>query len=121
MLVEKPRGDVLFSQGDAGDALYLILHGSIAIMLDLPNGQSLHLRTMRSGAVLGEMALYTGAPRSATAQVHDDSVLCRLDDAAFQELNLKHPREAGLLHSFIVRLMSERLERANREIMALSR
>ena len=90
-------------------------------MLDLPNGQSLHLRTMRSGAVLGEMALYTGAPRSATAQVHDDSVLCRLDDAAFQELNLKHPREAGLLHSFIVRLMSERLARANREIMALSR
>lgn len=120
-VVEKLRGDTLFSQGDPGDSLYLILSGSIAVTLDLPNGQSLHLRTMRSGAILGEMALYTGAPRSASAQVHDDSVLCRLDHVAFQEVNQQYPTEAGLLHSFIVRLMSERLARANREIMALSR
>jgi len=70
---------------------------------------------------LGEMALYTGAPRSASTVVIEDCDLYRLDNKAFQDLNKRHPTEAGLLHSFIVRLMSERLARANKEIMALSR
>jgi SulP family sulfate permease len=114
-------GATLFGQGDPGDSLYLILQGSISIMLELPNNQNLHLRTMRAGAILGEMALYTGASRSAAAVVIENCELYRLDSAAFRELIQKHPLEAGLLHSFIVRLMSERLARANKEIMALSR
>jgi SulP family sulfate permease len=119
--VSAKRGEALFRQGDPGNSLYLILQGSASIFLDLPNDQTLHLRTMRAGAILGEMALYTGATRSASAVVNDDSILYRLDSAEFRNLNLHHPMESGLLHSFIVRLMSERLARANREIMALSR
>ena len=116
-----PAGESLFRQGDPGDALYLILEGSISIVLDLPDGQILHLRTMRTGAILGEMALYTGAVRSASALVNEDCQLFRLDQNSYQILNKKNPIEAGYLHTFIVRLMSERLGRANREIMALSR
>lgn len=119
--VSVSRGETLFKQGDPGDSLYLILQGSASIVLELPNQQTLHLRTMRAGAILGEMALYTGAPRSASTVVIEDCDLYRLDNKAFQDLNKRHPTEAGLLHSFIVRLMSERLARANKEIMALSR
>ena len=119
--VRVKAGENLFDQGDPGDSLYLILQGSISINLVLPDNQNLHLRTMRAGAILGEMALYTGASRSAAALVTEDCDLYRLDTAAFQQLNQHNPKEAGLLHSFIVRLMSERLARANKEIMALSR
>ena len=119
--LQLPAGESLFSQGDPGDSLYLILNGSVSIMLELPNGHKLHLRTMRAGAILGEMALYTGAPRSAAAEVIDKCDLYCLNSEAFRQLNQRHPMEAGLLHSFIVRLMSERLARANKEIMALSR
>ena len=115
------RGETLFKQGDPGDSLYLILQGTASIVLELPNQQTLHLRTMREGAILGEMALYTGAPRSASTVVIDDCDLYRLDSEAFRQMNKNHPTEAGLLHSFIVRLISERLARANKEIMALSR
>ncbi len=114
-------GQTLFRQGDPGDSLYLILQGSISIVLDLPNDQTLHLRTMRTGAILGEMALYTGAVRSASALVNEDCLLYRLDQESYTQLNEKSPVEAGFFHTFIVRLMSERLGRANKEIMALSR
>lgn len=116
-----PAGEPLFRQGDPGDAMYLILEGSISIVLELPNDQMLHLRTMRTGAILGEMALYTGAARSASALVNENCQLYRLDKKSYLLLNKKNPVEAAFLHTFIVRLMSERLGRANREIMALSR
>jgi SulP family sulfate permease len=119
--VSVAAGETLFGQGDDGDSLYLILQGSVSITLQLPGNQKLHLRTMRAGAILGEMALYTGAARSAAAEVLENCDLYRLTSSAFRDLNQRHPMEAGLLHSFIVRLMSERLARANKEIMALSR
>lgn len=115
------EGGTLFSQGEAGDSLFLILEGSISIVLDLADGQTLHLRTMRTGAILGEMALYTGAVRSASALVNEDCLLFRLDAESYKRLNDNNPVEAGFFHTFIVRLMAERLGRANKEIMALSR
>ena len=114
-------GETLFSQSDPGDALYLILQGSVSIVLDLPNGHKLHLRTMRTGAILGEMALYTGAVRSASALVNENSQFFKLDQESYKKMNDENPVEAGFFHTFIVRLMSERLGRANREILALSR
>lgn len=114
-------GEALFRQGDPGDALYLIVEGTVSIVLELPDDKTLHLRTMRAGAILGEMALYTGAPRSASAIVNGDSVFYRLDQKSYKHMNDKHPAEASLFHSFIVRLISERLARANKAIMALSR
>ncbi len=120
-LLSLPAGETLFQQGGPGDALYLILQGSVSIVLDLPGGDTLHLRTMKAGAILGEMALYTGAPRSASALVVEDCRLYQLDEAAFARLSQDHPSETGHFHSFIVRLMSERLARSNKEIMALSR
>ncbi len=114
-------GEVLFHQGDPGDALYLVLSGTVSVVLDLPDGHKLLLRTMRAGAILGEMALYTGAPRSATAMVNEDCRFYRLGQDAYKHMNETNPAAAGLFHSFIVRLMSERLGRANKEIMALSR
>lgn len=114
-------GQELFHQGEEGNALYIIINGSVSVVLELPNGNKLNLRTMRAGAVLGEMAIYTGAERSASALAVEDCDLYRLDREAFSQMNEQHPFEAGLFHSFIVRLMSERLGRANKEIIALSR
>lgn len=115
------EGQVLFAQGDAGDALYLILSGAISINISLPDGQSLTVRTMRAGAILGEMALYTGEPRSAAAMAKQDCLLFKLDSEAYEALKEKHPRKAAFFHMFIIKLLSERLGRANRSILALSR
>jgi SulP family sulfate permease len=119
--VEIPAGQRLFEQGDPGNSLYLILKGSVSVILSLPEGPSITVRTMRDGAILGEMALYTGAPRSASAEAKQDCVLYQLDLENYDRLKRNNPVEFGQFHAYIVRLMSERLGRANREILALSR
>ncbi len=114
-------GEVLFEQGETGDSMYLILGGSISIVINLPGGQSLTVRTMRAGSILGEMAVYTGSPRSASAHARHDCVLYRLSVDSYDKLVSDYPVEAGLFSSYIVRLMAERLGRANRAVLALTR
>lgn len=114
-------GDVLFEQGESGDSMYLILAGSISIVINLPDGQTLTVRTMRAGSILGEMAVFTGSPRSASAHARHNCVLYRLSVDNYKNLVTDHPMEAGLFSSYIVRLMAERLGRANKAILALSR
>jgi SulP family sulfate permease len=115
------EGHLLFRQNQPGDSLYLILQGSISIILDMPNEKKRHLRTMRSGAILGEIALYSGTARTASALVNEDCILFRLDYNSYLRMIKNSPVEAGFFHTFIIRLMSERLGRADREIIALLR
>jgi len=119
--VDVPSGDFLFKQGESGDSLYLILGGAVSIVLDLPGGQSLTVRTMRAGSILGEMAVYTGSPRSASAHARQDCALYRLSVENYNELVASHPIEAGIFSSYIVKLMAERLGRANRSVLALTK
>lgn len=115
------KGEHLFNQGDPGEALYFIIRGILNINIDLGDGDTLSIRTMRAGAIVGEMALYTGAARSASAIALEDCLLLKVNTDAFQQMSEKHPASASKLHSHIVRLIAERLGRANREIAALSR
>lgn len=114
-------GHMLFKQGDPGDGLYFLLSGALSIMIELPGGKVLHVRTFRAGAVLGEMAIYTGEPRSASAMVEKDGEFAYLSISALEELNCSHPDVVGHFHAYIVKLMAERLSRANKKIAALSR
>jgi zinc transporter ZupT len=58
-------GDVMFREGDKGDRVHFIVSGSV----DLDH-QGKALPTLGPGSVLGEIALLTGAPRTATATAH---------------------------------------------------
>ena len=76
---------------------------------------------MKAGALIGEMALYSGAARSATGEATGDSTLLQLDKTKFQALQITHPILFGEFNKQIISLMVDRLARANREITALSR
>jgi len=119
--INVPVNTAIFQQNDPGDALYLVLRGSVAIMLDLPQGQTVMVRTMREGSIVGEMALYTGAARSASAITREECVLLKLDKRAFERLKVEHSDECGLFHTYIIQLMADRIARANKEIVALTR
>jgi SulP family sulfate permease len=101
--------------------MYLILGGSISIIINLPDGQPMTVRTMRAGSILGEMAVYTGAPRTASAVAQRDSVLFRLSIKNYHKFLQTNPTQAELFSSCIVRLMAERLARSNKSVLALSR
>jgi len=68
--VSLPAGAVLFERGDPGDALYVIRHGRLEVVVD---GEV--VREAGRGEVLGELALLTGEPRNATVRARRDSEL----------------------------------------------
>jgi CRP/FNR family cyclic AMP-dependent transcriptional regulator len=61
------RGEVIFHQGDPGDALHVILAGRVKISSPSDSGVEAILATLRPGEFFGALALLDGAPRSASA------------------------------------------------------
>jgi CRP-like cAMP-binding protein len=61
------RGEVIFHQGDPGDALHIVLSGRVKISSPSDTGVEAILTTLRPGEWFGALALLDGAPRSASA------------------------------------------------------
>lgn len=89
-----PAGTVLFREGDAGDCLHLIRKGTVMIARNL-GGRETVLSYLAAGNYLGEMALLSDAPRSATARAAVETETIRLDGEAFKALM---DRSAPLRH-----------------------
>jgi CRP/FNR family transcriptional regulator, cyclic AMP receptor protein len=64
-------GEVLFREGEAGDAMYVVLHGRVRIGKHIPGAGEEALAFMERGDWFGEMALIDNQPRSAEATAHD--------------------------------------------------
>jgi len=71
---ELVRGDVLFEEGDAPDALYVVTHGRLAIALANPidNRESV-VALMEVGDLFGELGMLDDRPRSALARALEPS------------------------------------------------
>jgi CRP-like cAMP-binding protein len=85
------RGQPLFHQGDPGDALYVIVDGSVAVVVSSENGDRMVLTTLHPPDVLGEIALLDGGRRSASAEAVEETVTLMLSRAAFLDLMKEHP------------------------------
>lgn len=103
-----PGGQTLMTQGDPGDAMYLTISGRLRAYARGDDGRDQPLREMARGQIIGEMSLYTDQPRSATVVAIRDSVLVRLDKAAFHHLLASSPR----LSMLMTRQLIHRLQQA---------
>ncbi|MDQ3127532.1 MAG: Crp/Fnr family transcriptional regulator [Chloroflexota bacterium] len=92
------RGETVFHLGDPGDALFIVMAGSIKITLPADTGDEAILATLRPGDFFGELALLDGAPRSATAVAIEPTETYILARERFRELIATEPimREALL-------------------------
>lgn len=84
--VDVAGGGVLMSQGDPGDAMYLVVSGRLRAYITGEDGVTRMVREISRGGIVGEMSLYTDEPRSATLVAIRDSVLVRLGKAEFKRL-----------------------------------
>jgi SulP family sulfate permease len=69
--------------------------------------------------VVGEMGFYRNVPRTANVIAEEPTVVYRLTRGSFDKMQTQDPTAAAALHKLIIRLLSDRLEFANREISAL--
>jgi len=111
-----PAGKIVFSEGDPGDVMYIIIEGEIEISKRTSLETSKTLITLKAGDIFGEMAVIEKKSRSATAIATQQSRLLSMDEGLFFSMIEKNPDFAVK----IVRVLSERVRRSNSLIQALS-
>ena len=79
-------GEVLFRQGDAGDAWYVIVSGRLRVLRRDAQAIEHTVRELGRGESIGEAALLLGQPRTATIEAARDSALARFPSALFEKI-----------------------------------
>lgn len=79
-------GDILFSQGEPGDCMYVLLEGAVDIIV---NHEVVEHST--SGSLLGEMVLIDNSNRAATVVATEPCRLAKVDDKRFNFMIQNNP------------------------------
>lgn len=89
--VEVGGGEILFQEHDPGNCLYFVISGRLKASVTDANGQQQVIGEIVRGETVGEMAIFTGDPRSATITALRDSVLVKLSKVAFEQVITAYP------------------------------
>ncbi len=106
---EMEAGKTVFIENMQGESLYLIKQGTVRISKMLAEGDEEVLVVLGPADVFGEMAIFDGALRSATARVVENAVLLSLSKVDFEKLSASDPALSLKLALNIIRLFSKRI------------
>lgn len=111
------KKNIVFHEGDYGDALYVIKSGRIKIAKVAIDGREKTLTILKAGDFFGEMAIFDDMPRSATAEAMDHDVrLLSMSKSDFEHLILSNP-------SIAIRIMKDltrRIRQVNEQVQDLA-
>jgi CRP/FNR family cyclic AMP-dependent transcriptional regulator len=99
-----------------GEAVYIILHGTVKIHVEQGDGRDVILSILGAGDLLGEMSLIDSVGRSASALTLESSLMLWMDKQAFNHLLDEFPPVARNL----VRILSARVRLSDQLIQALA-
>lgn len=103
-------GELVFAEGDPGDALFVLTQGSISVV-----GRTRGPRfvSFSPGMTFGEMAMLDGGGRTANAEADMPSTVHALSVPAMARIEREHPALAAKVHRNLARHLSERLRSAS--------
>jgi len=107
-------GETLFAQGDPGDTCYVVTKGRLHGCMEYDDATLPIEFQVGPGALLGEMSLMTGLPRTATITVTEEAELLEIPEDAFTSLLILHPEVPTVLSQLVA-------ERAATNAAALER
>jgi CRP/FNR family transcriptional regulator, cyclic AMP receptor protein len=99
----REQGEEIFGEGEAGDALYLVLDGKVRV-----HRGDRQIAELGERECFGEMAILDASPRSATVTAVTDTNLLKISREDFQEIMAEKPEIA----LGIIKVLSHRLRSA---------
>ena len=102
-VVNFPAGSIIAAEGAAGDHMYVVMSGEVAISINRRN-----LAVALPGEIVGEMALINSNIRSATITAKTDCRLALIDQASFSSM-LRYVPDFSF---HVMKVLADRLEHA---------
>jgi CRP/FNR family transcriptional regulator, cyclic AMP receptor protein len=110
------RGEVIFREGDQGDTCYLLRTGAVVLTREHQDGRMVALAELRAGALFGELAMFRGETRSATAEAIEPTTAVALLASDMQRLIRRSP---DIALKFLAAL-AERVSKTNERLLQQS-
>jgi CRP/FNR family cyclic AMP-dependent transcriptional regulator len=114
--VKLAADQILFNAGDAGDGCYRVESGLLKVSIVSPEGGERILAILGPGAVVGELAMLDGAPRSTGVCAVREAELSFVSRTAFEAFAKEHPD----LYRQVMLLLARRLRETNEVVAASS-
>lgn len=106
------KGSILFSEGDVGEHLYVILEGKLKLGTSSGDGRENLLSILGPGEMFGELSLFDPGPRTSTATAVTDCRLLSLGHKQAIPWITAHPQVSLEL----LARMAQRLRRTNEAV-----
>ena len=97
------RGEVIFHQDDPADRMHIVVDGMVRISIASEDGREKDLALLRPGECFGEMAMFDGSNRSATATAADPSQTFALSRQDFMDFLEEHPEVVAKTTNMLTR------------------
>jgi CRP/FNR family transcriptional regulator, cyclic AMP receptor protein len=107
---------VIFREGDQGDTCYLLRTGAVVLTREHQDGRMVALAELRAGALFGELAMFRGETRSATAEAIEPTTAVALLASDMQRIIRRSP---DLALKFLGTL-AERVSKTNERLLQQS-
>ncbi len=88
------KGQILYSQEDQVEALFLLKRGRVRLYRLTPSGKRLELAVIEPGTFFGEMPLLGESMRNTYAEALEDALICVLSRTDIERLVCAHPQVA---------------------------
>lgn len=113
------RGTLMFIEGEVSSEMFIIRSGKIRILKQ--EGQStIELATLGPGSVIGELSLLDHQPRSATAQITEDTLVTVIDEQLLQSTLTKIPNWMADIIRLVVKRLRDTMKRTGDDIIRKS-
>jgi CRP/FNR family cyclic AMP-dependent transcriptional regulator len=109
-------GQNIFSEGQKGDRLYIILEGEVRISKFIPGVGEEALAILEKGDFFGEMALIDNAPRSADAKAHTDVTVLPIESRLLTDILARDVESSYQFLYILCKILSRRLREINMKI-----
>lgn len=94
-------GDIVLTEGDRGDSLYVITTGTVKTFVrDTTQGGQLLMRRLKDGDFFGEISVLSGKARSATVTAATHCEMLELDRATLDQITASYPHVRQVLEDF---------------------
>jgi CRP-like cAMP-binding protein len=104
-------GQMLFKQGERGDAAFIVLHGTADVLIETANGP-LRVASLSENEIVGEIAILCDIPRTATVQAATELTTLRITADLFLRMLMDFP-EMGVE---VMRVLAHRLEQTTAQL-----